>query len=144
MSRKPDALKELYHQATDEALAGDPPDFETTWAAASSSPSSPGAVTFRGLLTAGGGPPALAALLILLIVGAALLRPDAGPSSGDEQGAEPAAAIAHAPSSAEPAPPTEEDWEELARLADDIWSWQAPTDDYLLDEPLDEAAINPG
>lgn len=136
MSQQPDPLKELYRQATDDALAGDPPDFETTWAAASSSPSSPGAVTFKGLLTAGGGTPALAALLLLIVVGVALLRPDPAPAPRTET----APAIATSPTPAA----TEEEWEELARLADDIWSWQAPTDAYLLDETLDDPAGNPG
>ncbi|TXD32019.1 hypothetical protein FRC96_19140 [Lujinxingia vulgaris] len=140
MSQQPDPLKELYRQATDEALAGDPPDFETTWAAASSSPSSPGAVTFKGLLTAGGGPPALAALLLIIVVGAALLRPDAEPPAVLETDADAAPAIATSPTPAA----TEEEWEELARLADDIWSWQAPTDAYVLDETLDDPGGNPG
>ncbi|RVU43219.1 hypothetical protein EA187_13500 [Lujinxingia sediminis] len=148
MSHQPDPLKELYHQATDDALAVDPPDFETTWAAASSSPSSPGAVTFKGLHTAGGGPPVLAALLLILIVAAALLRPTAEAPRVEEPGTKPAAALAIAPTTIAPnttePTATEEDWDELARLADDIWSWQAPTDDFLLDETLDASSGNPG
>ena len=122
-----DSLKDLYRQASAEELASAHPDFDRTWAAATSSASSPRAEHTRRRPALLGG--ALAAAL-LLILSVALLRPDAPIFELPES--QPMLASPTAPSP----PISDQEWEELASLADDIWSWQAPTD-TLLDDAFD-------
>ncbi|RAL20757.1 hypothetical protein DL240_15685 [Lujinxingia litoralis] len=137
------ALATLYRQATAPELASPAPGFDRTWAAAASPTPGPRAEQRLPALLLGGG--ALLAALLLTLAFGAFGPSTAAPSTADNPTE--LATASPTPTPASPSPFSDDDWGALAQAADDLWTWQAPTDTLIDDLPLLDdltTADNPG